>query len=135
MSWENNIDFSTVSPVKKPVAEGDYTYGLAGAQYNGSKLIIKARVSSDGEFKGRGVTFNLPDPESNPWVTTVFARLRESLKVDMFPGEDPASYLNRAAQGGAEFSAPLTHRKYFPDGSDEERVAENIAIFKIRAAV
>lgn len=106
MSW-TNINFKEVNPATVDViAEGIYKLQLnAGAKYNDSQSILaSATIAQDGEFTGKRLLFSYPDPESTSrdgkvqdWSKIAFKRLEVAMGVDMEEGEDPVTYLNRAA--------------------------------------
>lgn len=113
MTW-NNIDLSTVNPNIEIIPEGDYTFKLAGAKYSDrdpNRVEVNASVATEGDFTGRKVFFSYPDPNRPKceWSPRMLKRLINAIGVDVLPGEDPVSYLNRAA--GNTFGAPVKHSK------------------------
>lgn len=119
MSW-TNYDLTTVNPNMEIIPSGAYTFQILGAKYDekgAGRLEVTATIVTEGDFTGRKMYFSFPDPDSissrtgkkNDWSAKALKRLEQSLGVDSAPGEDPVSYLNRAA--GNRFSAPVKHSK------------------------
>jgi hypothetical protein len=137
MGWVN-LKADEVSPFQEPIAIGDYDFQLLGATLDNAsnRLNIKAVIASDGEYTGRRVRFSFPDPDQYDWAPRVFARLREALGVTALPGEEPLTYLNRAAENGGRFGAQITHREYVPEGGDPNtpQVSSDVDIFNFRVA-
>jgi len=114
MSWAN-LDLSKINPNLETIPEGTYVYTLAGGKFGkDNRVEVSARIATEGDFTGRTMYFSFPDPESinskgkpNDWSLKAFKRLEMALGVDQQAGEDPVTYLNRAA--GNRFSARVKH--------------------------
>jgi hypothetical protein len=63
----------------------------------------------------------------------MFARLAKAIGIAINPHESPVDYLNRAAEAGGSFSAPVKHRSVDQDGV--ETVKAEINIMKVKPAL
>ena len=134
MTW-TNITLKDVNPNLEIIPEGKYTFRLAPGSHvdDNGRLIVSAHIVNDGEFTGRKVTFSYPSPEKAEWSDRMVKRLQEALGVDAVDGENPVEFLNRAA--GNNFGAPIVHREYTPEGSDQSRKRAEVGIFNVFASV
>lgn len=107
MSW-TNVDLTTINPQLEIVPEKVYTFELLpGAQYsdrNPEEISIQVAIVNDGEFTGRRLY-----GKYSPDEVKALKRLEQAMGVDAEPGEDPVTYLNRAA--GSRFSTGVRHSK------------------------
>jgi hypothetical protein len=131
MSW-GDINLSELTTEQKTLPEEtDFNFELLpGAKFNPwkpSRIDAGAKVI-DGEHEGQRIYFSYPDPVENSWVTGVFARMIKALGVPATDGEDPISYLNRAA--GAKFVSKVKHRKVDTDGVETVKVEIKIGNVK-----
>lgn len=117
MSW-GDINLSELTTEQKVLPEEtDFNFELLpGAKFNpwNPNRVDAAAKVIDGEFAGERLYFSYPDPVENTWVPGVFARMIKALKVEAETGEDPVTYLNRAA--GSKFTAKVKHRRVDTDG-------------------
>lgn len=92
------------------VADGTYTFQLnAGAKYNDfGGIYASATIQSDGEFKGKRVSFSYPNPDEYPWAGPALKRLSVVTGTDVEEGEDPVAFLNRI--GGSLFSGKIVNK-------------------------
>lgn len=137
MSW-TNIDLKSISLQVDLIPEGKYTFEVSpGAHLNDKgTLLMQARVSQDGEFKGKPVFFSYPDPESisaggkvNSWSGVAFKRLEQALGVDCNDGETAESYAQRVA--GSRFTGTITHS---PVTDEYPTPRINLNLFKVAPA-
>lgn len=96
-----------------PVPVGDYIFQLQpGASFRvnqktgGTEFAIRFDIV-EGDFAGRPVFVNYPDPASldktgkpKKWSEQALKKLEISLGVDALPGEDLPTYYNRVALTG-----------------------------------
>jgi hypothetical protein len=126
-SW-GDIDISTLSTDPVVLPEGNkYTFKLnKGARFSPFKegRIDAGATVAEGDYKGTQVYFSYPDPKEQPWVLGVFARMQKALGLKAEAGEDPVTYLNRAA--GNLFVAPVKHRNVTVDGVEGKKAEINI---------
>lgn len=147
MGWEA-VSLSDVTLDKPPaVPEGKYIFTLQpGAQYrinkynNIKELNVRFDVT-DGDFSGRPVFVNYPDPtavgksgKTLAWSAQALKKLELSLGVDALPGEDPAAYLNRVA--GTRITAQMLPGGQYTDSKTGEQKTENpkFGIFTVAPA-
>jgi hypothetical protein len=92
------------------VADGTYTFSLnSGAKYNDfGGIYASATITSDGEFKGKRVSFSYPNPEEYPWAGPALKRLAVVTGQEVEDNEDPVAFLNRIA--GNPFSAKIVNK-------------------------
>lgn len=135
MSWEN-VDLKGVSTDVALISEGPHVFELLpGAKSNeAGALLCQAAVVDEGEFKGKRVLFNYPDPESinskgnvNSWSAVALKRLEVASGVDIDAGESKVDYLNRIA--GTRFASAI---KYNEDSTGQKRM--NLQILNVKAA-
>lgn len=126
----------------KEVPAGDYTVQLLpGAQVrernSGMNLSAQAAIT-DGEFKGMRIFLDYPDP-SQPkmgWSLQALKKLEHVLGLDSIEGEDPVTYLNRAASNGhATFGITLAPGKPYVSTKTGETVTPiQPQLFSVRPA-
>lgn len=147
------MGFETVNlseiQLEKPesVPVGDYTFQLVpGAQYrinknNGVEELNVPAAIADGDYSGRRVWFNYPDPTAiakssgkpMTWSAQALKKLEIVLGVDALPGEDPATYLNRVATSGQNrFGGKMKAGNYTPAGETEPRA--EFSLFDVKPA-
>jgi len=104
------------------------------------ELNLSAAIA-EGDFKGRRVFWNYPDPstvgqdgKTFAWSAQAMKKLEHVLGIDALEGESSVDYFNRAAaSGNARFSAyfgPNAKKPYTPAGADEPRNELNIFTVK-----
>jgi len=113
MGW-SDIDLSTVNPAFDIVAEGEYVFQLGGAKWgenDPARVEANATIVSEGDQAGRKIFFSYPDPTKPrcEWSPKALKRLEVAMGEDALPGEDPVTYLNRAA--GSKFGGRVKHGK------------------------
>ena len=113
MSWTNiNLKEINASDLNL-VADGVYSFTLnPGAQYNDfGGIFLTATITSDGEFKGKRVSFSYPNPEEYNWSTPALKRLFVVTGTDetLEDNEDPVAALNRIS--GSTFSAKIVNKE------------------------
>jgi len=109
-TWQNiNLKEINASDLNL-VADGVYSFQLnPGAQYNNyGGIFLSATIQSDGEFKGKRMSFSYPDPAEYNWAAPALKRLFVVTGNDVEEGEDPVAALNRIA--GATFSAKVVNK-------------------------
>ncbi len=110
MTWQQ-INLKEVNPSDlNLVADGVYSFNLnPGAQYNDfGGIFLSATITSDGEFKGKRVSFSYPNPDEYNWAGPALKRLFVVTGNDVEDNEDPVAALNRIA--GATFSAKIVNK-------------------------
>jgi hypothetical protein len=110
MSWQNiNLKEVNASDLNL-VADGVYSFTLnPGAKYNEyGGIFLSAAITSDGEFKGKRVSFSYPNPEEYNWAAPALKRLFVVTGNETEENEDPVAALNRIA--GAIFSAKIVNK-------------------------
>lgn len=110
MSWQN-INLKEINPSDlNLVADGVYTFSLnPGAQYNDfGGIFASATIVSDGEFKGKRVSFSYPNPDEYSWAAPALKRLVIATGNDVEEGEDGPTVLNRIA--GSHFSTKIVNK-------------------------
>ena len=138
MGWEN-VDLSGVNPNFELVAKGEYTFQvLPGAKIDDYKrLDFPVNVVSDGDFKGRRLFLNLPDPtsEGGTWAPRHLKRLEQAVGIeqDKDANETVVAWMNRLGENFARFSAPLDHRTFKNKAGDDVTV-EKVKLDKARPA-
>jgi hypothetical protein len=92
------------------VADGTYTFQLNnGSKYNEfGGIYASATITSDGEFKGKRVSFSYPNPDEYPWAGPALKRLAIATGNDVEEGEDAVTFLNRIA--GSLFSTKIVNK-------------------------
>lgn len=104
-----------------PIPVGQYVFQLnPGAQlrinkYNGIEELNLSASVADGDFAGRRVFWNYPDPTAvskngkpMTWSSQAMKKLEIALGADALPGENTVEYFNRvASNGAARFGATL----------------------------
>jgi hypothetical protein len=110
MGW-TNIDLSKINPSDlNLVADGVYTFQLnPGAKYNEfGGIFASATIVSDGEFKGKRVSFSYPNPDEYNWAAPALKRLVVATGNDVEEGEDGPAVLNRIS--GSLFSSKIVNK-------------------------
>lgn len=145
-----NVKFGEVeAPVDAgfaPIPDGEYTFQLlplAKYRYQEFDGVTFANTNAtagiaEGDLSGRRVFFEFPDPSSTnkegkpkAWSKQVFKKLSIVMGIDINEGEDPVSFLNRAAgTGNGRFTAKLGTRAYVKDGENKTRQELNLFSFK-----
>lgn len=149
MSWEN-VTLADVKVEKpSPVPVGTYVFTLQpGANYrvNPYNQIqeLQARFDvSEGDFAGRPMFVNYPDPTSlnkqgKPlsWSAQALKKLEIAIGQDALPGEDTATYLNRVAMNGARITAQVLAGKEYKNNKTGENQIEDprFGIFTVSPA-
>lgn len=149
MGWETISLADTQLEKPSPVPAGQYVFTLQpGAQYrtnkynNISELNVRFDVS-EGDFAGRPMFVNYPDPTAlnksgKPlaWSAQALKKLEISLGVDALPGEDPAAYLNRVAAQGGRITADVLAGGTYTDKNTGKEKEENpkFGIFTVAPA-
>lgn len=92
------------------VADGTYTFQLnPGAKYNEfGGIYASATIQSDGEFKGKRVSFSYPNPDEYAWAAPALKRLGIATGNDAEDNEDPVAFLNRIS--GSLFSTKIVNK-------------------------
>jgi hypothetical protein len=119
MGWETiNVNEVPVMDTKtdfEPVPKGVYTLSLLGAEESRFKpgaLNITTAIEG-GEYAGRRIFIDLPDPDSQPWAPAVLSRLVSSMGATMAPYSSPIEELNRIAQNGhSKFQATVVIEEF-----------------------
>lgn len=123
-----------------PVPVGTYKFQLLpGAEYRTNKFngLEELNVSAavvEGEHQGRRIFFSYPDPtatsskgKSLAWSAQALKKLEIALGIEALPGEDPQTYINRAASNGnARFTGTVSPSKYIKEGETEPRPEFNV---------
>jgi hypothetical protein len=137
-------DVELEKPQSIPV--GAYKFKLQpGAQYRTNKfngleeLNVRFDVT-EGEYAGRPVFVNYPDPTATTkdgvslkWSAQALKKLEIALGEDSLPGEDPQTFLNRVAtSGNSLISAQMIDSSYVKNGTKVEQV--KFGIFTVGAA-
>lgn len=132
----------------QPIPAGTYVFSVVpGAQYrvNQYNKLEELNVSfavTEGDLAGRRVFATYPDPAAvNPkngkpmaWSAQALKKLEMALGIDSLPGEDPATYLNRAAIGGnARVTATISERTY-QDKNGVTKTQADFNLFSVTAA-
>lgn len=114
-------DVTLDKPAAVPAGKGYVFQLVPGAVYRINKyndveeLNVSASIA-EGEYAGRRVFWNYPDPTAvaknsgkiMSWSAQALKKLEIALGEDSLPGEDPAMYLNRVAMNShARFTADL----------------------------
>src|ERR1700684_106355 len=100
---------------------GEFTFALQpGAKVRvnnfGTEEIVAAAAIVEGEYAGRWVFMQYPDPESvnsktgkkQTWSAQALKKLEIALGTDALPGENSVDYLNRVAGNGhSRFKATI----------------------------
>lgn len=130
----------------QPLPAGGYIWQLQpGAFYrtnqftNIEELNVRFDVA-EGDFQGRVEFVSYPDPstttakgKSNKWAAQALKKLEIALGVDSMPGEDPASFLNRAATSGYNrLSAQMVANNYTKNGVEVQDT--RFGVFTVGAA-
>lgn len=126
------LDLSGVNPNYEPVAASEgYGFRILGAKVENERLTVNVQIASEGDYKGRKLRFNYPDPDSDAGrklsVPKLLKRLEQAIGVDQLPGEPMDVFFNRAAGQGATFMTAVTIREYEKDGVQVP--TENVNIF------
>jgi hypothetical protein len=104
MGWENiNLSDIKVVDEKAVVPSGTYILQLMGAfenKRNPSDTDLLFRIVDEGDFKGKSVYLDLPDPDRLPWAAPLAARIFQALGVTPAPFTNPRDEFNRVAQNG-----------------------------------
>jgi hypothetical protein len=133
MGW-NEVDLSQVNPNIEPIAEGMYNFALMSARYDAkdpSQISCRAAIT-DGDFSGRQMFFDFPDPDRFQWSPKTLRRFESALGVDCEDGEDKVAWLNRCIN--SHFRAKVKHSSYTPEGSDRPVVKEKLMTFSFEPA-
>lgn len=141
--WENVKLNEVKVDGPSPLPEGDFVFqllpGASTRVRNDVEELVASAAIAEGEYAGRRVFLQYPDPESvdkngkkRTWSAQALKKLELALGIDANAGEDPAAYLNRAAQMGAVFGATLEKGNYVPAGQTEPRV--DLKLFSVRPA-
>ena len=110
MSW-TNIDLTKINPSDlNLVADGVYSFELnPGAKFNEyGGIYASATIVSDGEFKGKRVSFSYPNPDEYNWSAPALVRLVHATGNEVQEGEDGPTVLNRIA--GSHFSTKIVNK-------------------------
>lgn len=112
------VDLSTIPTDIDVIPEGKYNFellpGARYSKYDPQRIEAAAKIVG-GEFPGKVVYFNYPDPAKvGDWVKGVFVRMSRAADVEIEENEDPVVYLQRIE--GANFTAAIKHRMYDKDG-------------------
>ena len=132
----SDIEYS--KPDAIPV--GTYKFKLQpGANYRTNKFngVEELNVRFDvaeGDYAGRPVFVNYPDPTSiskdgkpKAWSAQALKKLEIALGEDSNPGETPADYLNRVAtSGNTLITAMINDESYEKNGARVEKVGFGI---------
>lgn len=133
MSWEN-VELKDINPLPELIPEGKYTFQLLGAeldQRDPSRLVVRAAIVTDGDFQGRRLIVDYPDPERYDWSLKALKRLEIAIGVDQAPGETVVGFLNRAVN--SRFQGTVYHdRSYTPEGETEPRVRARLRHFSVQ---
>jgi hypothetical protein len=141
-------DVELEKPASIPI--GTYKFKLQpGAQtrvnkFNGVEELNVRFDVAEGEYAGRPVFVNYPDPTAiqqkgknagKPMAFSAQAlkRLEIALGEDSLPGEDPQTYLNRVATSGNSFiTAQMVDASYVKNGATVPKF--EFGIFTVGAA-
>lgn len=110
MSWQNlNLKEINASDLNL-VADGTYNFQLnAGAKYNEfGGIFASATIVSDGEFKGKRVSFSYPNPDEYNWSAPALKRLVIATGNEVEENEDPVEVLNRIS--GSLFATKIVNK-------------------------
>ena len=127
-------DIKIEKPAPLPI--GDYVFQLLPGsefrtnKYNGLEELNCSAAVADGDFAGRRVFWNYPDPTAvsktgKPltWSAQAMKKLEIALGTDSLPNENPKDYFNRVATAAHNrFSAKLAAGNYTAPGETEPRV-------------
>lgn len=146
--WSNVVWGEVEAPADgyAAIPDGEYTFQLLPfAKYRTFSFNETEYVSTnatagvaEGDLSGRRVFFEFPDPNQTnkdgklkTWSKQSLKKLSIVMGIDIEEGEDPVSYLNRAANtGNARFVAKLATRTYQKAGVDQSRQELNLFSFK-----
>ena len=129
MSW-TNLNLKEVSAADlNLVADGTYTFQLNnGAKYNDfGGIYASATIQSDGEFKGKRVSFSYPNPDEFNWAAPALKRLIVATGNEAEDNEDPVAVLNRIS--GGLFSTKIVNK---PDKTGVNR--SNLQTMSVKPA-
>ncbi len=135
MGWEN-IGLKDVNPNFELIGAGDYEFQiLPGAKINDyNSLDFPVTVASEGDFKGRRLFVQLPDPAEQPWVTKQLKRIEQAVGLEKDDDvESVVQWMNRLGENFAKFGCPLVHRTYKTKQGDD-RAVEQLKLDKARPA-
>jgi hypothetical protein len=147
MSFEQVVlsDIQVEKTQQAPV--GTYVFQLLPTaevrtnKFTGVEELNLSAAIAEGDYKGRRVFWNYPDPatvgqDGKPfsWSAQAMKKLEVVLGEDAVEGESAKDYFNRvAASGNARFTGyfgPNAKKPYTPAGADEPRNELNIFSIK-----
>lgn len=104
MSWESiNLADIKIVDQNAPVPNGTYVLQLVGAyenKRNSNDTDLLFKIVDDGEYKGKSIYLDLPDPERLTWSAPLAARIFQALGTTPTPFSDVRAEFNRLAQNG-----------------------------------
>jgi len=124
---------------------GEYVFDLLPGtevrvnKFGGEELNVSAAVV-EGDYKGRRVFWNYPDPTSvskegkpKTWSGQAMKKLEIALGIDSLPGEASKDYFNRVAMNGqGRFAASIVPENKIRAGETEPR--PTFGIFTVKPA-
>lgn len=146
MSW-NDVTLADVKAEEfSQLPLGDFTFSLQpGAKVRtnnfGTEELVLAATIVDGDYTGRWVFMQYPDPNSvnsntgkkAAWSAQALKKLEIALGTDALPGEKSLDYFNRvAANGHSRFKATIAPANKVRTGEAEPR--PEIKLFSVAPA-
>lgn len=120
--WTNiNINdvLEEASPTKgnfEPVPAGSYTLQILGAEpskFQEGAINISTAIADEGQFNGRRIFIDLPNPLKQTWAPSVLQRMVNAMGATMEAYADPIETLNSLANNGhSRFLADVYIKEY-----------------------
>jgi hypothetical protein len=138
MGWEA-ISVADVEVIdeKAPVPAGPYSLQLMGAFENKRNPLdtdILFKIADDGNYKGKSIYVDLPDPDRLSWSPQIYARIVKALGATVEPYKNPREVLNELAKNGHSRLGADVYIRTFTRQDGSEGQQNKVATKSFRAA-